>query len=93
MSWPHELAPAHEDSILAPAHEANTLNTVVKRCMVISSHFAQEHTVLTVDKALFCNRRVKFDFEVEKKVCKPHQHRSLLRMVRITYPKSTKIRF
>ena len=34
------------------------------------------------------NRRVKLDLEVEKKVYKPHQHRSLLRIVRITYPKS-----
>ena len=45
--------------ILAPAHEANTL---VRRCMAISSHYDQEHTVLTVDQALFCNRRVKLDF-------------------------------
>lgn len=40
--------------ILAPAHEIDTLNTVVKRCMAISSHFGQEHTVITVDQALFC---------------------------------------
>ena len=40
--------------ILAPAHELDTLNTVVKRCMAISSHFGQEHTILTVDQALFC---------------------------------------
>jgi len=31
------------------------------------------------------NRRVKFDFGVEKKVYKSHQHRSLLRMVRKTF--------
>ena len=30
-------------------------------------------------------RRVKFDFEVEKKVYKPQQHYSLLRMVRKIY--------
>ena len=34
--------------------------------------------------------RVKFDFRVEKKVYKPHQHGSLLRMARKTYPKSTR---
>ena len=34
---------------------------------------------------------VKFDFEVKKKVYKPHQHRSLLSMVRITYTKSANI--
>ena len=39
--------------ILAPAHEFDTLNTVVKRCMAISSRFGQEHTVITVDQALY----------------------------------------
>ena len=33
--------------ILAPAHDFDTLNTAVKRCMAISSHFGQEYTVLT----------------------------------------------
>ena len=36
-------------------------------------------------------RRVKLDFEVKKNIYKPHQHRSLLRMVRISYSKSAKI--
>lgn len=40
--------------ILAPAHKLHTLNTVVKRCMAMSSHFGQEHTVITVDQALYC---------------------------------------
>ena len=40
--------------ILAPAHDLDTLNTAVKRCMAISSHFGQEHMVLTVDQALYC---------------------------------------
>ena len=40
--------------ILAPAHGLDTLNTVVKRCMAISSHFGQQHTVITVDQALYC---------------------------------------
>ena len=39
--------------ILAPAHQFDTLNTVVKRCMAISSRFGQEHTVITVDQALY----------------------------------------
>ncbi len=40
--------------ILAPAHEFDTLNTVVKRCMAISSSLGQLHTVITVDQALYC---------------------------------------
>ena len=40
--------------VLAPSHELDTLNTVVRKCMAISSHFAQQHTVITVDQALFC---------------------------------------
>jgi hypothetical protein len=51
---PEKTAVGYLPIILAPAHELDTLNTVVKRCMAISSHFGQEHTVLTVDQALFC---------------------------------------
>ena len=51
---PEQTAVGYLPIILAPAHELDTLNTVVKRCMAISSHFGQEHTVLTVDQALFC---------------------------------------
>ena len=40
--------------ILAPAHEYDTLNTAVMRCLAISSYFGQKHTVLTVDQALYC---------------------------------------
>ena len=40
--------------ILAPAHELDTLNTVVRRCLTVSEHLAQEHTVITVDQALYC---------------------------------------
>jgi hypothetical protein len=40
--------------ILAPADELDTLNTVVRKCMAISSHFGQQHTVITVDQVLFC---------------------------------------
>ena len=39
--------------ILAPAHEFDTLNTVVNICMAISSRFGQKHTVITVDQALY----------------------------------------
>ncbi len=39
--------------IQAPAHELDTLNTVVRRCMYISSQLGQEYTVLTVDQALY----------------------------------------
>ena len=51
---PEQTAVGYLPLILAPAHELDTLNTVVKRCMAISSHFGQEHTVLTVDQALYC---------------------------------------
>ena len=40
--------------IQAPAHEFDTLNTVVKKCMYISAALGQQHTVLTVDQALYC---------------------------------------
>ena len=36
-----------------PAHEFDSFNTVVKRCMAISSRVGQEHTVTTVDQALY----------------------------------------
>ena len=39
--------------ILAPAHDFDTLNTVVQICLAVSSHFGQSLTVLTVDQALF----------------------------------------
>ena len=40
--------------LIAPGHEFDTLNTVVKRCLAISARFGQEHTVITVDQALYC---------------------------------------
>jgi hypothetical protein len=40
--------------LIAPAHEFDTLNTVVKRCLAISARFGQEHTVITVGQALYC---------------------------------------
>ena len=39
--------------IQAPAHEMDTLNTVVKRCMFVAEHLGQMYTVLTVDQALY----------------------------------------
>ncbi len=40
--------------ILAPAHEMDTLNTVVKRCKYIANSLGQKYVVLTVDEALYC---------------------------------------
>ena len=51
---PEQTAAGFLPIILAPAHELNTLNTVVKRFMAISAHFGQEYTVITVDQALYC---------------------------------------
>ena len=39
--------------INAPAHEIDTLNTVVQRCMYVSSKPNQSYTVITVDQALY----------------------------------------
>ena len=39
--------------ILSPALEFDTLNTVVKRCMAVSSRIWQEHAVITVEQALY----------------------------------------
>jgi hypothetical protein len=44
----------HLPIIVAPAHELDTLNTVVRRCMAISSHLGQDYTVITIDQALYC---------------------------------------
>ena len=40
--------------ILALAHEFYTLNTVIRRCMIISASYGQQYTVITVDQALYC---------------------------------------
>ena len=39
----------HMPMILNPAHEFDTLDLVIKRCMAISEHFGQKYTVITVD--------------------------------------------
>lgn len=40
--------------ILNPAHELDTLNTVLQRCLAIGDHLNHEYIVLTVDQALYC---------------------------------------
>ena len=40
--------------IQAPAHELDTLNTVVQRCKHIATSLGQHYVVLTVDEALYC---------------------------------------
>jgi len=40
--------------IQAPAHELDTINTVIKRCMHITKTLEQKYVVLTVDQALYC---------------------------------------
>lgn len=39
--------------IQAPAHDFDTLNTVVQRCMHISEKLGKKYTVITVDQALY----------------------------------------
>ena len=39
--------------IQAPAHDFDTLNTVVQRCMHMSEKLGQKYTVITVDQALY----------------------------------------
>lgn len=38
---------------MAPAHDVNTLNTVVQRIKEVAESFNQKHVALTVDQALF----------------------------------------
>ena len=40
--------------ILAPAHELDTLNTVIQRCKFVAESLGQKYVVLTVDEALYC---------------------------------------
>ena len=49
-----ETTIGHMPMILNPAHEYDTLNLVIQRCMAVSSHFGQKYTVITVDQQLFC---------------------------------------
>ena len=43
----------HMPIVLAPAHDVDTLNTVVQRIKEVAESFNQKHVVLTVDQALF----------------------------------------
>ena len=53
--------------VQSPAHELDTLNTVVLRCKHVASVLRQQHVVLTVDKALHCKlmelKWVKKDYQ------------------------------
>ena len=40
--------------VQAPAHELDTLHTVVQRCKHIATQLGQHYVVLTVDEALYC---------------------------------------
>ena len=40
--------------ILAPAHELDTLNTVIQRCKFVAELLGQIYVVLTVYEALYC---------------------------------------
>ncbi len=40
--------------IQSPAHELDTLNTVVLRCKHVANALGQQHVILTVDEALYC---------------------------------------
>ncbi|PIK40695.1 hypothetical protein BSL78_22450 [Apostichopus japonicus] len=57
--------------IQAPAHEYDTLNTVVRRCFQVSAHAGQEFTVLTVDQALYCKL-------MELKWAHPEEYKNLI---------------
>ena len=48
---PEQTSVGYLPIILSPAHEMDTLNTVVRRSLVIAEHFQK---VITVDQALFC---------------------------------------
>ena len=48
---PTQTAVGYLPILVTPAHEFDTLNTVVKRYIAISDHFDQQYTVLTVDQA------------------------------------------
>lgn len=56
--------------IQAPAHEMDTLNTVVMKCMRVAAALGQQHTVITVDQALYCKLvELKWAFtEYQKKL-------------------------
>ena len=52
--------------IQQPAHEYDTLNTVILRCMDISKSLHQTNTVITVDQALYCKIKELLWFRQEE---------------------------
>ena len=50
--------------INAPAHEIDTLNTLIQRCIYVSSKLNQSYTVITVDQVLFYYRLIQLKFVV-----------------------------
>ncbi len=40
--------------VQSPAHEFDTLNTVVLRCKHVVNVLGQQYVVLTIDEALYC---------------------------------------
>ena len=49
-----ETTIGHMPIILSEAHDYDTINIVIQRCMAVSSHFEQSYTIITVDQQLFC---------------------------------------
>ena len=49
-----ETSIGHMPITLAPAHEFDALNTVIRRCMFVAERFGQAYTIITVDQALYC---------------------------------------
>jgi hypothetical protein len=43
--------------IPAPAHEMDTIATVLIRCQTIAKHLGQPHVVITFDEALYCKAK------------------------------------
>ncbi|KAJ8868589.1 hypothetical protein PR048_030127 [Dryococelus australis] len=84
---PKQRAAGYLPIIIAPTHELDTLKSVVKRCMSISSHFGQEHTVITVNEALHC-RLMELKLSVPE-----YQEKLILRLgsvhISMTFTKAT----
>ena len=51
---PHQTTIGYMPLILSPAHQLDTLNTVIQRCKYTAESLGQKYVVLTVDEALFC---------------------------------------
>ena len=53
-SSPQVTSISYMPIVQAPAHDFDTLNTVVLRCKHVAQKLGQQHVVITVDEALFC---------------------------------------